>query len=121
RLRRGRHRPRRFDCYRLERPLAGWELHPLKTDAFSRRTLTPFPAPIIPLPQAYPGAMAPFPPGAEKGSVPLRACCLNQTQVLYTTPRQGQFGTHSHAPLAVEGDPAECCRCSLSTFPSPTL
>ena len=28
----------RFDCYRLERPLAGWELHPLKIDTFPRRT-----------------------------------------------------------------------------------
>src|SRR5882724_9768727 len=28
----------RSDCYRLERPLAGWELHPLKIYAFSRRT-----------------------------------------------------------------------------------
>jgi len=29
RLRRFRCLPRRSDCYRLERPLAGWELHPL--------------------------------------------------------------------------------------------
>ena len=26
------------DCYRLERPLAGWESHPLKIHAFARRT-----------------------------------------------------------------------------------
>jgi hypothetical protein len=28
----------RFGCYRLERPVAGWELHPLKVHAFARRT-----------------------------------------------------------------------------------
>ena len=28
----------RSDCYRLERPLAGWESHPLKIHAFPRRT-----------------------------------------------------------------------------------
>src|SRR5262245_58232147 len=28
----------RFGCYRLERPVAGWELHPLKIRAFARRT-----------------------------------------------------------------------------------
>ena len=28
----------RSDCYRLERPLAGWESHPLKIRAFPRRT-----------------------------------------------------------------------------------
>jgi hypothetical protein len=27
------------DCYRLERPLAGWELHPLKIDALSRHNV----------------------------------------------------------------------------------
>ena len=26
------------DCYRLERPVAGWDSHPLKTHAFARRT-----------------------------------------------------------------------------------
>ena len=26
------------DCYRLERPVAGWDSHPLKTAVFSRRT-----------------------------------------------------------------------------------
>ena len=38
RLRRLRYLHRRSDCYRLERNLAGRELHPLKTHAFSRRT-----------------------------------------------------------------------------------
>src|SRR4051794_22459082 len=28
----------RSDCYRLERQVAGWELHPLKIAAFARRT-----------------------------------------------------------------------------------
>jgi hypothetical protein len=40
RLRQYRYLYYRSDCYRLERPLAGWELHPLKIDAFSRRTPT---------------------------------------------------------------------------------
>jgi hypothetical protein len=31
----------RFGCYRLERPVAGWELHPLKIRAFARRTRKP--------------------------------------------------------------------------------
>ena len=31
---------RRFDCYRMERPVPGRELHPLKSSAFSRRTIT---------------------------------------------------------------------------------
>ena len=31
----------RFGCYRLERPVAGWELHPLKIHAFARRTRKP--------------------------------------------------------------------------------
>jgi hypothetical protein len=30
--------PCRSDCYRLERPLAGWDLHPLKIGALARRT-----------------------------------------------------------------------------------
>jgi hypothetical protein len=30
---------RRSDCYRLEPPVAGWELHPLDVDAFARRTV----------------------------------------------------------------------------------
>ena len=30
---------RRSDCYRLERPVAGWDLHPLEVDAFARRTV----------------------------------------------------------------------------------
>jgi hypothetical protein len=38
RLRQFRYLHCRSDCYRLERPLAGWELHPLKIAAFSRRT-----------------------------------------------------------------------------------
>ncbi len=38
RLRRFRFLRRRSDCYRLERPLAGWVSSPLKTRAFSRRT-----------------------------------------------------------------------------------
>jgi len=38
RLRQVRHLPCRSDCYRLERPVAGRESHPLKTAAFSRRT-----------------------------------------------------------------------------------
>jgi hypothetical protein len=38
RLRQYRYLHCRSDCYRLERPLAGWELHPLKIDAFARRT-----------------------------------------------------------------------------------
>ena len=29
---------RRSDCYRLERPVAGWDSHPLKIDAFARHT-----------------------------------------------------------------------------------
>lgn len=41
RPRQGRHRPYRSDCYPLERPLAGWELHPLKIDALSRHTMSP--------------------------------------------------------------------------------
>jgi len=28
----------RSDCYRLERPVAGWESHPLKFNTFARRT-----------------------------------------------------------------------------------
>ena len=31
----------RFDCYRVERPVPGRELHPLKSSAFSRRTFSP--------------------------------------------------------------------------------
>src|SRR4051812_6802408 len=31
----------RSDCYRPERPVAGWDSHPLKIAAFSRRTETP--------------------------------------------------------------------------------
>ncbi len=38
RLRQYRYLHCRSDCYRLERPLAGWELHPLKIGAFARRT-----------------------------------------------------------------------------------
>ena len=38
RLRQCRHRQCRSDCYRLERPLAGWGSHPLKDRAFARRT-----------------------------------------------------------------------------------
>ena len=38
RLRQYRYLHCRSDCYRLERPLAGWELHPLKIDTFPRRT-----------------------------------------------------------------------------------
>ena len=38
RLRQVRYLLCRSDCYRLERPVAGWELHPLKNDTFSRRT-----------------------------------------------------------------------------------
>jgi len=38
RLRQYRYLHCRSDCYRLERPLAGWELHPLKIDALARRT-----------------------------------------------------------------------------------
>jgi hypothetical protein len=38
RLRQYRYLHCRSDCYRLERPLAGWELHPLKIDTFTRRT-----------------------------------------------------------------------------------
>lgn len=38
RLRRIRYLPRRSDCYRLERTFAGWDLHPLKTRAFTWRT-----------------------------------------------------------------------------------
>jgi hypothetical protein len=30
---------RRSDCYRLERPVAGWDLHPLEVAAFARRTI----------------------------------------------------------------------------------
>ena len=29
----------RFDCYRLERPVAGWKFHPLKNRAFARHTV----------------------------------------------------------------------------------
>ncbi len=39
RLRRFRYLHRRSDCYRLERPLAGWESHPLKIAVFSRHTV----------------------------------------------------------------------------------
>src|SRR5882724_4638522 len=42
RLRQFRYLHCRSDCYRLERPLAGWELHPLKIAAFSRRTTVSF-------------------------------------------------------------------------------
>jgi len=38
RLRRIRYLRRRSDCYRLERPVAGRELHPLKNRTFARRT-----------------------------------------------------------------------------------
>ena len=37
-LRRHCHLRRRSDCYRLERPVAGWDSHPLKIDAFARHT-----------------------------------------------------------------------------------
>ena len=39
RLRRICYLLRRSDCYRLERLVAGWELHPLKIAAFARRTV----------------------------------------------------------------------------------
>jgi hypothetical protein len=38
RLRQYRYLHYRSDCYRLERSLAGWELHPLKIGALARRT-----------------------------------------------------------------------------------
>jgi len=38
RLRRIRYLLRRSDCYRLERPVAGWDSHPRKVAGFSRRT-----------------------------------------------------------------------------------
>ena len=38
RLRRSRHLLRRYDCYRLERTLAGWDCLPLRNRAFTRRT-----------------------------------------------------------------------------------
>ena len=38
RLRQLRYLYYRSDCYRLERPVAGWELHPLRIGAFARRT-----------------------------------------------------------------------------------
>jgi hypothetical protein len=38
RLRPLRYLHSRFGCYRLERPVAGWEWHPLKIRAFARRT-----------------------------------------------------------------------------------
>jgi hypothetical protein len=38
RLRQLRYLHYRSDCYRLERPVAGWDLHPLSVGAFSRRT-----------------------------------------------------------------------------------
>jgi hypothetical protein len=38
RLRQYRYLHCRSDCYRLERRVAGWELHPLKYHAFPRRT-----------------------------------------------------------------------------------
>ena len=41
RLRPFRYLHGRFGCYRLERPVAGWELHPLKIHAFARRTRKP--------------------------------------------------------------------------------
>ena len=39
RLRRIRYLLRRSDCYRLERPVAGWDLHPLETAVFARHTV----------------------------------------------------------------------------------
>jgi len=39
RLRRICYLLRRSDCFRLERPVAGWDLHPLEIDAFARRTI----------------------------------------------------------------------------------
>jgi hypothetical protein len=39
RLRRSRHLLRLYDCYRLERALAGWDYLPLRNRAFTRRTL----------------------------------------------------------------------------------
>ena len=38
RLRRFRYLRHRSGCYRLKQPLSGWEFHPLKIRAFSRRT-----------------------------------------------------------------------------------
>jgi hypothetical protein len=38
RLRQYRYRYCRSDCYRPEQEEAGWDLHPLKNHAFSRRT-----------------------------------------------------------------------------------
>jgi hypothetical protein len=49
RLRRLRHLRRRSDSYRLERPVAGRESHPLKIRAFSRRTATHAPSPAVTL------------------------------------------------------------------------
>lgn len=39
RLRRICYLLRRSDCFRLERPVAGWDSHPLKVAAFARRTV----------------------------------------------------------------------------------
>ena len=39
RLRRTCYLLRRSDCFRLERPVAGWDLHPLEVAAFARRTI----------------------------------------------------------------------------------
>jgi len=38
RLRRLRYLHRRSDCFRLERPVTGWDLNPLKTNTFPQRT-----------------------------------------------------------------------------------
>jgi len=38
-LRRSSYLRRRSDCFRLERPVAGWDLHPLEVDALARRTV----------------------------------------------------------------------------------
>jgi transposase len=38
-----RRRPRCSACYRLKRPLAGWDLHPRKSDTLSRHAMYHFP------------------------------------------------------------------------------
>src|SRR5262249_15271477 len=67
----------RFGCYRLERPVAGWELHPLKIRAFARRTrkwalprtsrTLPPPRPRVPTSRrAKPPAFAEAVPGVRR-------------------------------------------------------
>src|ERR1700728_694115 len=73
RLRRLRYLHHRSDCYRPERPVAGWDSHPLEIAAFSRRTLTrSLPEPPCPISPSAPLTPSSLPP--PTGSFSTRSC-----------------------------------------------